>query len=102
MQELKPDGARVSNTAHETCWRPLETDEQTTGHGTLQPEEVIEKSPDILFCEKVKKPFHTDNSLHLGNEKPPAPKKLKKSTKKTIKLNTDCNIDESTIMPPNL
>ena len=22
-------------TAHETCWRPLEADEQTTGHGTL-------------------------------------------------------------------
>ena len=71
-------------------------------HCSQDLREVIEKSPDILFCEKVKKPFHTDNSLHLGNEKPPAPKKLKKSMKKTIKLNTDCNIDESTIMPPNL
>ena len=75
-------------------------------HCSQDLREVIEKAatPDILFCEKVKKPFPVqhDNSIHLGNEKPPAPKKLKKSMKKTIKLNTDCNIDESTIMPPNL
>ena len=73
-------------------------------HCSQDLREVIEKAatPDILFCEKVKKPVHNDNGIHLGNEKPPAPKKLKKSIKKTIKLNTDCNIDESTIMPPNL
>ena len=72
--------------------------------------EVIEKAatPDILYCQKVKKPaggFPVQND-NLGNastpEKPPAPKKLKKSMKKIIKLNTDCNIDESTILPPNL
>ena len=75
-------------------------------HCSQDLREVIEKAatPDILSCEKVKKPFPVqhDNSIYLGNEKPPAPKKLKKSMKKTIKLNTDCNIDESTIMPPNL
>ena len=72
--------------------------------------EVIEKAatPDLLYCEKVKKPAGgfpvEDNGIHLGNvstpDKPPAPKKPKKSIKKTIKLNTDCNIDESRIMPP--
>ena len=79
-------------------------------HCSQDLREVIEKvaTPDILFCEKVKKPFlvQNDNGIHLGNvsttEKTPAPKKLKKSMKKTMKLNTDCNIDESTIMPPNL
>ena len=53
--------------------------------------EVIEKSPDILYCEKVKKPFPEDNVAA------PA-KKLKKSMKKTIKLNTDCNNDVPAVM----
>ena len=110
MQELKRDGARVSITAHETCWRPLETDKQTTGHGTLERDlrEVIEKAatPDILYCEKVKKtwrPLETDepttekvkktDAETQTPDKPPAPKKLKKSIKlkKPVKLNTDFN-----------
>ena len=72
-------------------------------HCSQDLREVIEKAatPDILYCEKVKKPFPVQNDASTP-DKPPAPKKLKKSMKKTIKLNTDCNIDESTIMPPNL
>ena len=88
-------------------------------HCSQDLREVIEKAatPDILYCEKVKKPaggfpvqseeknggsFTVHDIRHTFEDKPPAPKKLKKSMKKTIKLNTDCNIDESTIMPPNL
>ena len=74
-------------------------------HCSQDLREVIEKAatPDILFCEKVKKPAGGFPVQNEGTpEKPPANKKLKKSMKKTIKLNTDCNIDESTIMPPNL
>ena len=77
-------------------------------HCSQDLREVIEKAatPDILYCEKVKKPaggFPVQNEGNASTpDKPPAPKKLKKSVKKPIKLNTDCNIDESRIMPPNL
>ena len=78
-------------------------------HCSQDLREVMEKAatPDILYCEKKPAggfPVQNDNGIHLGNgtDKPPAPKKLKKSIKKPIKFNTDCNIDESRIMPPNL
>ena len=53
--------------------------------------EVIEKAatPDILYFEKVKKPFPVQNEdLGKTPDKPPAPKKLKKSIKlkKPVKL----------------
>ena len=52
--------------------------------------EVVEKgtSPDVLYCEKVVKPPGGWPSPPDSDDKPPAPKKLKKSKK--IKLNTDC------------
>ena len=74
-------------------------------HCSQDLREVIEKvaTPDILYCEKVKKPAGGFPVQNEGTpDKPPAPKKLKKSIKKPIKLNTDCNIDESRIMSPNL
>ena len=63
--------------------------------------EVAEKgtSPDILYCEKVVKPpggwpSTPDNKSSQqpnSEDKPPAPKKLKKSKKQQpLKLNTDC------------
>ena len=74
--------------------------------------EVIEKAatPDILYCEKVKKTWRpldepttektdAETQTPVKQDAPPA-KKLKKSMKKTIKLNADFNNDESTIMPP--
>ena len=84
-------------------------------HCSLDLREVIEKAatPDILYCEKVKKtwrPLETDepttekvkktDAETQTPDKPPAPKKLKKSMKKPVKLNTDFNNDESTIIPP--
>ena len=84
-------------------------------HCSQDLREVIEKAatPDILYCEKVKKTWHpletdepttekvkkTDAETQTP-DKPPAPKKLKKSMKKPVKLNTDFNNDESTIIPP--
>ena len=86
-------------------------------HCSQDLREVIEKAatPDILYCEKVKKtwrPLETDEpttekvkktdaetQTPVKQDAPPA-KKLKKSMKKTIKLNTDFNNDESTIIPP--
>ena len=80
-------------------------------HCSLDVREVIEKAPDILYCEKVKKTWHpldqptTDKVKKTDAEtqapdKLPAPKKLKKSMKKPVKHNTDFNNDESTIIPP--
>ena len=83
-------------------------------HCSLDLREVIEKAThDILYCEKVKKtwrPLETDepttekvkktDAETQTPDKPPAPKKLKKSMKKPVKLNTDFNNDQSTIIPP--
>ena len=88
-------------------------------HCSQDLREVIEKAatPDILYCDKVKKT--TSEEKNVGSftihdvkpqttgttfEQPPVPaKKLKKSIKlkKPVKFNTDCNIDESTIIPQN-
>ena len=63
--------------------------------------EVIEKAatPDILYCEKVKK-TDAETQTPVKQDALTAPKKLKKSMKKPVKLNTDFNNDESTIIPP--
>ena len=69
--------------------------------------EVIDKSPDILYCEKVKKTWRpleeptTDAEMQtpVKQEAPPT-KKLKKSVKKPAKLNIECNVNECKVIPP--